>query len=172
MGHPPLNRARGRAFGLALLLAFATGCTALGEARRLLREPGQKLLDLPDVVAQDYQCATRQLPFLEMEGQEINPDRVRPGAEFNHRFVYALCPRRATEVVTGTLRTRIRFRGRVIGQDREERFEVRPGRWAVDSFIRLPESAQEGIYALELEFDSRSVDFEQTATFGVDAPGE
>ena len=180
MGDPtlrPLVRCRerhgaGRRAVFAALLVclwLFTGCTTLGMARRALREPGTKLVSLPDAVAAEYECPSRRLPYFVFEKQEVNPSRMVAGEEFNHRFVYALCPRRATEVVTGTLRTRIRYKDRVIVQDKDEDFELQPGRWAVDSFVRLPDSAKVGIYSLELEFTSRRVKFKHEATFGVDA---
>ena len=165
------GRGRRRAIGAALLACvwLGAGCTAVGIARRALREPGATLLTLPDDVADKYECSSRRLPYFVFEKQEVNPKRVYAGDEFNHRFVYALCPRRATEVVTGTLRTRIRYKDRVIVQDEDEEFELQPGRWAVDSFVRLPDAASVGVYAIELEFTSRRVKFEHEATFGVDA---
>ncbi len=169
MAHPPLIRTRRATTALALLLVATLGCTAVGMARRALREPGQKLITLPDEVAADYSCESRRLPYFVFEKQEVNPNRVKPGDEFNHRFVYALCPREATEVTGGTLRTRIRYKGKVLLQDRDEAFELQPGRWAVDSFIRLPDDAKPGVYALEIEFTSRRVRFDHSATFGVDA---
>ncbi len=173
MGDPalrPAALASRRAAGAALLacLWLVTGCTTVGWARRALREPGLKLMALPDDVAAQYECGSRRLPYFVFERQEVNPSRVAAGEEFNHRFVYALCPRNATEVVEGTLRTRIRYKDRVIAQDKEE-FELQPGRWAVDSFVRLPDDAGVGIYSLELDFTSRRVKFKREATFGVDA---
>lgn len=173
MGDPALRRSRAARVArplalLALVLSLGAGCTAVGMAKRALREPGPKLLSLPDDVIDEYECESRRLPYFVFEKQEVNPPRVHPGEEFNHRFVYALCPRRPTEVVKGTLRTRIRYKDRAILQDKEE-FELQPGRWAIDSFVRLPDGAKPGIYSLELEFDSRRVDFSNEATFGVDA---
>lgn len=157
---------------IALLLCFAlSGCAGsqwLGKTRRALRDPGEKLVDLPDRVAQDYGCAERALPHLELERNEINPTRVRAGAALNHRIVYALCPVATTEVVTGTLTTQVRFKGRVVMRDRVPGFEFKPGRWRVDTFVRLPEDAETGVYALEIRFDDGSVSLTESLTFGVD----
>ncbi len=166
----PAGRSSRRTAGAALLacLWLVTGCITVGLARRALREPGAKLMSLPDDVAHQYECGSRRLPYFVFERQEVNPSRIAAGEEFNHRFVYALCPRKATQVVEGTLRTRIRYKDRVIAQDKAE-FELLPGRWAVDSFVRLPDDAAVGIYSLELEFTSRPVEFRHEATFGVRA---
>ena len=173
MGHSPLARDRGRTATVAAMavvfLVVSTGCIAVGLARRALRTPGSTMIALPDEVAARYACESRRLPYFVFEKQEVNPDRVHPGDEFNHRFVYALCPREATVTTRGVLRTRIRYKGRVLLQDKDDAFELQPGRWAVDSFIRLPDDARPGVYALELEFTSRRIRFEHSATFGVDA---
>jgi hypothetical protein len=151
-------------------LLLASGCAqTLGTLRRALREPGEKLVALPDDVSREYECTGRHLPFFALERHELNPLRLEAGAEFNHRMVYALCPARPTEVVSGTLTTRIRFKGRVIVRERLDAFELKPGRWIVDAFVRLPESAEAGIYALEVIFDGGEVHLDERITFGVEA---
>lgn len=166
MGDPAMRRAA--CLLLAALLLGASGCTMVGQLRRALRHPGEELVSLPGKVEEKYDCESRHLPYFVLERNEINPDRLRPGAEFNHRLVYALCPTSPTAVVVGKLRTRIRFRGRVLVDDRGQRFEIKPGRWAVDAFVRLPDDAEAGVYALEVDFESKQVAFSETATFGVD----
>ncbi|MDH3212828.1 MAG: hypothetical protein OEM05_10120 [Myxococcales bacterium] len=84
--------------------------------------------------------------------------------------MYVMCPARATEVVAGRLMTRIRFKGNPIVQETDARYEIKPGRWVVDSFVRLPEQAEPGIYAYEVEFDGNRIDFDKRLTFVVRAP--
>jgi hypothetical protein len=156
--------------GLIAGIAIA-GCAPshlLGTARRALRQPGQHLLALPEEIADEYDCATRPLPHFHLERNEVNPIRVRAGAEFNHRIVYAMCPTEPTAVVPGSFTTRILFKGRSLVVDRIPDFEIKPGRWIVDAFVRLPESAESGVYALEIGFASESVHFEESVTFGVE----
>lgn len=164
---------RAHVLALALLLLFAEGCShTLGQIRRAVREPGEKLVALPEDVSRDYECEARHLPYFQLERHELNPMRLEAGAEFNHRMVYSLCPAKPTEVVSGTLTTRIRFKGRVIVSDRVRGFELKPGRWIVDAFVRLPDDAEMGIYALEVVFQSRSVKMDERITFGVEASEE
>jgi hypothetical protein len=85
-------------------------------------------------------------------------------------MVYALCPVNPTEVVEGTLLTRIRFRGQPIVSDRVAPYELRPGRWIVDAFVTLPNDAEPGVYAYEIQFDSRAIDFNERLTFVVESP--
>jgi hypothetical protein len=158
-----------RALRLALAALLALGCAQpLGQLRRLLREPGERLVAFPEAVAREYDCDGRALPFFRLEHSELNPPRVRAGGEFNHRMVYALCPREATEVVQGTLLTRIRFRGRAIASERLSGFELKPGRWIVDAFVKLPAEAEPGVYSLEVQFDSEAVKLDTQLTFAVE----
>jgi len=158
-----------RLLAFALCAVLSAGCaTTVGKLRRAVREPGEKLADMPDEVAQQYACGKKKhKPFFVLERNEINPDRLTPGSEFNHRVVYAMCPKHLTQVVDGTLHTRILFKGRVIVDDEVKRFEIKPGRWVVDSFVRLPDAAEPGIYALELRFQSASIHLDEHKSFGV-----
>lgn len=162
---------RARTALLVCLCLSVLGCASsqwAGRAKRALREPGEHLLDLPERVAADYGCAERALPYFELERNEINPNRIRAGGELNHRIVYALCPRSSTEVVSGELTTRVRFKGAVLLTERIPGFEFKPGRWSVDAFVRLPKAAEKGVYALEIRFEKGPVHLDESLTFGVD----
>jgi hypothetical protein len=157
---------------LAALLLAASGCTTwLGNVRRSLRDPGVHFRAFPEEVAQEYACAEKPLPFFRIEKVELLPSRLRPGEEFNHRLVYALCPVTPTGVVAGTLHTRILFRGRPLVDERDTHYELRPGRWVVDAFVKVPERASVGIYAMELEFEGDAFDFHERRTFAVEGTG-
>ncbi|MGI9433174.1 MAG: hypothetical protein ACR2PQ_13215 [Myxococcota bacterium] len=154
--------------GVALLLSSCAPSQFLGSARRAFRDPGEHLVALPQEIADEYDCATRPLPHFQLERNEVNPVRVRAGAEFNHRMVYALCPTSPTAVVPGSFTTRIVFKGRDLVVDTIPGFEIKPGRWVVDAFVRLPESAEVGVYALEIGFASEVIRFDESVTFGVE----
>jgi hypothetical protein len=157
---------------LALVLCvMLSGCASsqlVGRMRRASRDPGQKLLALPDKVEKHYACKERVLPWFKLERNEINPKRVEPGGQINHRIEYALCPESPTEVVGGTLTTRVRFKGEVVLLEEIPDFELKPGRWRVDAFVRLPENAEPGVYALEIHFAEGNIRINQSLTFGVD----
>ena len=159
---------RSLALVLCLLVSGCASSQLVGKMRRATREPGEKLLDLPDKVAKHYACKERVLPWLKLERNEVNPRRVAPGSQLNHRMVYALCPTAPTEVVIGPLTTRVRFKGEVILDERIADFELKPGRWQVDAFVRLPEHAEPGVYALEIQFDRGRIRLNESLTFGVD----
>jgi hypothetical protein len=78
-----------------------------------------------------------------------------------------MCPDRPTEVVEGRLSTRIRFRGRPIVRQTDSHYEIKPGRWMVDALVHLPENAEPGVYAYEVEFESDRLVFEKSLTFVV-----
>lgn len=156
---------------LAALWLAGSGCAGwLGSVRRSLRDPGVRFRAFPEEVAEEYGCAKKPLPFFQIEKVELVPSRLRPGEEFNHRLVYALCPATPTGVVAGTLHTRILFRGRAIVDERDPGYELRPGRWVVDAFVKVPPSAALGIYAMELDFEGEAFGFRERRTFAVEGP--
>ena len=81
-----------------------------------------------------------------------------------------MCPVNPTEVVTGRLATRIRFKGSPIVEDLLPGWDLKPGRWVVDAMVALPKDAEPGIYSYELQFESAPVTFEKSLTFVVRAP--
>lgn len=154
---------------VVVLVPALSGCAnMLGRMKRAIRSPGEQLVALPASVSKQYHCDGKRLPYLKVEENEIAPDLVEAGSAFNHRIVYAMCPRQPTQVVPGTLDTRIRYKGQVIVDDKVKDYEIKPGRWIVDSLVHLPESAETGVYALEVEFRSPTLRIDEKATFGVE----
>jgi len=131
------------------------------------RNPGETLRSFPEEVWTEYDCASQQRPFLVIERNELSLTKVAPGSDFGHRMVYVMCPAEPTEVVQGELSTRIRFKGSPIVQQKDSQYEIKPGRWVIDAFVHLPEQAEPGVYAYELEFDSSSLEFRKSLTFVV-----
>ena len=162
MGHP-------KAVAAFLCLVAAVGCASWqGFVTRTLRDPGMALETFPDLVWEEYDSEHQQRPFFVMEKSELVPKRLKPDTDFNHRMVYSMCPEQATQVVTGTLSTRSRFRGAAIVRDEVADYEIRPGRWIVDAFVTVPEHADPGVYAYEIEFQSADLRFDERMTFVVD----
>jgi hypothetical protein len=133
--------------------------------QKAFREEGVENKALPDLVWEEYDCATQRKPFFIVEANELVPPRVKPGGEFNHRMVYVMCPARSTAVVEGRLKTRIRFKGDPIVHSTTEAYEILPGRWVVDAFVEIPEDAEPGIYAYEVEFRAKGLKFDKSLTF-------
>lgn len=160
------------ALGLSLVLITALACTPLQLA---LRKPGERNKTFPEKVAEQYDCDRRPLPFVEIEKSDLVPTRLEPGEELNHRLVYVLCPAKMTDVMTGTLHTRILFEGQVIDRDDND-FKLKPGRWEVVNLFDVQAQAQPGVYSFTVEFkghpggDARRLEAE--STFIVQAPSK
>jgi hypothetical protein len=151
-----------------IALTLCVGCAgARWSVVKLFRDPGESLDAFPEIVWEEYDCENQKRPFFIIEKNELLPETVVPGGDFGHRFVYVMCPKRPTEVVRGKLSTRIRFRGSPIVQQTDTLYEIKPGRWVVDAIVHLPDEAELGIYAYEVEFDSDPLDFEKRLTFVV-----
>ena len=163
LGHPAL--------AVLLALALTLGCVNVtGPILKAMRKPGEQLTTFPDVVWAEYDCDKKKRPFFAVERNELMPRQIKPGGDFNHRMVYVMCPKRSTEVVKGLLRTRVRFKGRPIVRQADEGYEIKPGRWTIDSLIQLPEAAEPGVYAYEVQFKSPKLRFAKSLTFVVRAP--
>jgi hypothetical protein len=156
---------------LVALGLVALGCASVaGSLRKSFREPGEHFEAFPEEVWKEYECEGRKLPFFKLERIELLPRKLRAGDEFNHRIVYALCPEHSSEVLAGTLHTRIRFRGAPVVSESDPAYEFKPGRWIVDAFVSVPEQAEAGIYSMELAFESAALSFEESRTFLVEEP--
>jgi hypothetical protein len=158
-----------RKITIALIaLALCVGCAAARwSVVKIFRDPGESLEAFPEVVWAEYDCENQKRPFFIVEKNELLPERVAPGGDFGHRFVYVMCPNLPTEVVQGEFSTRIRFRGKPIVEEMDTLYEIKPGRWLVDAIVHLPEQAEPGIYAYEVEFESGPLAFEKSLTFVV-----
>jgi len=169
MRSPTSLRAAG---AVAAAFSLALGCASVTNyLGRPFRKPGERLWSFPEKVWAEYQCDAQPLPYFEIERFELHPKRVEPGEKFAHRLVYVLCADKPTGVVTGTLQTRIMYRGKPI-VSRDESYDLKPGRWAVYALVELPPVAEVGIYAFELDFRGGPVHFEKSLTFAVDAPAK
>ena len=151
-----------------IAMALCVGCaTARWSVIKLFRDPGESLETFPEIVWEEYDCENQKRPFFIVEKNELMPEKVTPGGDFGHRFVYVMCPELPTEVVQGEFSTRIRFKGSPIVEQTDTLYEIKPGRWVVDAIVHLPEQAETGIYAYEFGFDSDPLAFEKSLTFVV-----
>ena len=158
-----------KALVVGLGLAVALGCAGvLGKLQRSLRSPGERLTSVPDDVWSEYKCGEQKLPLFRLEQSELVPQRVTAGEDVNHRIVYALCPTEPTAVIEGTLQTRILFKGKPLSRDADGHYEIKPGRWVVDTFIQIPPQAETGIYSVEVQFMSETVSFREERSFAVE----
>jgi hypothetical protein len=158
------------ALGLSLLLMATLACTQL---QLTLRKPGERNKAFPEKVAKQYHCSKRPLPFVAIEESDVLPTKLNPGDELNHRLVYVMCPAKATDVVSGTLHTRILFEGQVIDQDNNA-FKLKPGRWEIVNLFDVQPQALPGVYSFAIEFSEPpgkgSRQLQAESTFIVQAP--
>jgi hypothetical protein len=118
------------------------------------RSKGEKQTGSIDAVRREFGCNENRRFALHMEESEVLPRRVHSGREINHRFVYSACtPNDGIE--PHPLVRRILHRGRIVFEDRDRRFELKPGRWTVDAFVGIPPAAAPGVYVLEVEIELR-----------------
>ena len=150
-----------RLLSAGLCLVAALGCAQL---KLQTRQAGERIVEFPEPVAEEYNCSKRRLPFIKVEETELVPHRVKPGSKLNHRFVYVMCPSRISGIIEGKLYTRIHYRGTTVYNHVSSR-SLQPGRWIVDSFITLPMEADAGMYALEARFESKSGRFRVHSDF-------
>jgi hypothetical protein len=158
---------------LLFFCAFLYACTSirlpaedfLSKVQMRFREPGEKLLAFPEEIWREYDCDKKDRPFFEIETNELIPRRIHAGEKFNHRLVYALCSNERMNEIVGTLYQRIYFKGQMAGNDTENGFSVKPGRWRKDLFVKVPTDADRGIYSSEIEFKSRELNFKEMKSF-------
>ncbi|HEU4771277.1 MAG TPA: hypothetical protein VFS68_03880, partial [Candidatus Udaeobacter sp.] len=58
------------------------------------------------------------------------------------------------EVIKTRVSRKMLFKGEQVARNVNEAFEIKPGRWVVDSFFTLPADSPLGVYALEVSFDA------------------
>lgn len=145
---------------LAALLTLLAACPKppppAPPAEEAKPAPGAKLLLAHEALARELNCPALQLPFLLVEKNALNPERVKPGGEVHHRLVYAFCPAGDAKEEPGTLTRRLTLKGKTVFLDQTRDFALVPGRSAVDAFFLVPEAAQPGAYVLEVSYKSSS----------------
>jgi hypothetical protein len=151
---------------LSAIALLSLSCASLRwSVQKAFREEGSQNRSFPEAVWEEYDCDTQKRPFLIVEENELVPPKVNAGGEFNHRMIYAMCPQEATAVVPGKLSTRIRYKGSPIVENTDANYEIKPGRWVIDAFVEIPEDAEPGVYAYEVAFSGKGLNFNKSLTF-------
>lgn len=152
---------------MVMLCATATSCAELKKRYYDFaetigqddRSPGEKMRLSPSEVWSREDCSNRILPFFRMDQNNIVPENVRPGEKISHRMEYSVCPRTADSAVRGRLTTSVYYGLRPIQTEKTDNFEIRPGRWVVDTDIYVPIGAMPGEYSLRTIFSSLEINF-------------
>lgn len=138
-----------------LILITVSGCTAIRQQIvAASRQPGEQITSTPDQVWKELNCAQRKRPFVEVEQMEVLPEMIKPGGRVNYRVIYVLCPRQPSEVLKTRIVRNMLFKGQPVAANVKNSFELKPGRWIVDSFFTLPPDSPFGVYALEVGFET------------------
>lgn len=131
------------------------------------RTAGEKMDMNPDTVWVAESCGERMLPFFRMDENKVTPSTIETGEEINHRIIYTMCPKRPYEAIQGQLRTSVYLGSQVVMVDTVDQFEIKPGKWIVDTNILVPKEAQAGVYWLDVVFNSPGLRFkERSNSFG------
>jgi hypothetical protein len=132
-----------------------SGCTTLyQQAVAVIRQPGEQIATAPDQVWKEMDCSNRERPFVRAESMEVLPERIRPGGRVNYRLIYVMCPAKPSEIIKTRVARRMLFKGEQVARNVNDAFEIKPGRWVVDSFFTLPADSPLGVYALEVIFEA------------------
>jgi hypothetical protein len=140
---------------ITVVILFATGCSTIyQQVVAASRQPGEQIATTPDRVWKELECDKRERPFVHAESMEILPEMIKPGGRVNYRLTYVMCPTRPSEVIKTRMARRMLFKGEQVARNVNESFELKPGRWVVDSFFTLPADTPLGVYALEVDFEA------------------
>jgi hypothetical protein len=112
-------------------------------------------------------CATRRKPLLRVDSSSVTPSSVQPGSAINHQLVYTLCSKSPASV-RGTMSTIISSSVAKVFTNTLYDYELKPGRWMINTNIGIPTAAKPGSYRLDTAFKSRAVTFNDSALFDVE----
>ena len=136
-------------------LSTISGCSAIHQQIvAAARQPGDQIVTTPEQVLKESNCATRERPFVQVESMEVLPEKVKPGGRVNYRLVYVMCPLKLADSMKARVTRNMFFKGEQVARNVKDGFELKPGRWIVDSFFTLPSDAPLGVYALEVGFET------------------
>jgi len=139
---------------LTFALLAVTGCSAIyQQIVAASRQPGEQIATTPDQLWKELDCANRERPFVRAESMEVLPEMIKPGGRVNYRLIYAMCPAKPSEVIKTRVARRMLFKGEQVARNVKDGFELKPGRWVVDSFFTLPDNTPLGVYSLEVNFE-------------------
>jgi hypothetical protein len=163
------SRPRWKLAGFVLFNALFSSCSTKSmdagdyfkslwwDVKMTQREAGEQLITDPARVWRKLRCDNRKLPYLQVDDNEVIPLRLTAGEKINHHLVYSLCPATPSEVVTARLSRSILYKGDIIFEDVTQNYELKPGRWSVDAFVKVASQAQAGVYSLQVSLSGEDL---------------
>ena len=139
--------------GVFLLLGVFPGCADIHQQNvSAARQPGQQVTTTPERLFKEPACARPDRPFVKAESLEVLPEKIKPGGRVNYRLIYAMCPmHKYSEQLNAQVNRVLLYKGKEVARNLKSDFEIKAGRWTVDSFFTLPKESPLGVYALEVQ---------------------
>lgn len=131
-----------------------------------MRKPGETMEKSPEETAQYYSCSAEKQNMPVLLETEVIPSRVNPGKEINNRINYAFCPSSSPARQTGEIIRTVKFKNHIIFKDKTTH-EFKPGTWAIDVIINVPENAGPGEYIVETTIILKGKAIKKSNTFQV-----
>ena len=167
--------------GLAHVIAcvLMTGCASAPEFLQPVsslfwntvnksRSPGPSLIDNPQKIAADFDCANRPQP-MGVAGNCRNCSRcgyMQVMSSMNSLSMSCVL-RRDRAACVELSHAGVLSRGKAIWSDVARDYELQPGRWSVDLFLTIPVKAEAGPYEFEVAFETNKVIFRDSKSFTV-----
>jgi hypothetical protein len=139
-------------FAALFLVGSIFGCSDIQQQIvAAARQPGDHVATTPQQLWKESICNTSDRPSVKVESLEVLPEKVKPGGRVNYRLTYAMCPvNKFSETLAASTTRTISYKGQEVARNSKEAFELKAGRWTVDSFFTLPRESPLGVYALEV----------------------
>jgi hypothetical protein len=164
-----------------VMCGLVTGCAGLPQPLQPIssaiwntinkgRTPGAQLLESPQDVSAKFDCPNRPRPWVLLTSHQLLPAQLATNDELNNRFEYVLCAAPGQAEVRGILTRRVRTGGEVIWNDVGSNYDLKPGKWVVDFFLTIPQTAVAGPYEFEIDFGTDKLLFRDTKSFTVVRP--
>ena len=130
-------------------------------------QPGRKLTLMPERAWAIEDCGSRPLPFIRLDGTEIVPATVKPGASFIYRFPYVACVPAQPGYLLGRFRTTVFLGGKEISTRSDETYPIETGGWSIDTEILVPRAAPPGLYSIEGSLSGKGIRVQDRLSFTV-----
>lgn len=139
-------------FAAVFLIGSVVGCSDIQQQIvAAARQPGDHVATTPEQLWKESTCERSERPSVKVESLEVLPEKIKPGGRVNYRLTYAMCPvNKFSETLAARTTRTINYKGQEVARNSKESFELKAGRWTVDSFFTLPLEAPLGVYALEV----------------------
>lgn len=149
------------------IVALVLGLLSTGATCTSQLNPGEVLHRSPSTVSRAIHCDAQLLPFFVVDRNGITPPRVAGGEKLRHTLIYSMCPNPDGSTLRGRLVRRVRRGDETILEDVTDPFELKPGRWIVTAFVRVPPEAEPGTYTFSVDIQAGTLHYDGTQRFDI-----